>query len=265
MKKPIIIAGPCAAESREQILISIAQAKKRNVDFMRVSLWKPRTKPGFEGLGLDGLSLMIDAAKMGVNPGTEVVMPHHAEKVIEAVLNATPDGKVLVWIGARNQNHMLQQEIARIASQDKRVYLLVKNQPWHNEEHFEGIVEHVLTGGIAKENLIICHRGFAPHSSPNPNNYRNLPDHDMAMRIQEKYNVPMVFDPSHTAGNVEIVFKIAKEATEHNYQGLIVEVHPDPKNAKTDAKQQLTWEQFDELAKPETIQVTTAQYEVLSA
>lgn len=251
MKKPIIIAGPCAAESREQILLSIAEAKKREVDFMRVSLWKPRTKPGFEGLGFAGIPLMVETAKMGVNPGTEVVMPSHAEKVIDAVLNATPDGKVLIWIGARNQNHMLQQEIARIASQDRRIFLLVKNQPWHNEEHFEGIVEHVLAGGIDQENLIVCHRGFAPHSSPNPHNYRNVPDHEMAMRIKEKYNLPMVFDPSHTAGNVENVFRIAKEAAMHAYEGLIVEVHPDPKNAKTDAKQQLTWEQFDILAKPE--------------
>lgn len=249
-QKSITIIGPCAAESREQILFSAKEAKKRDIDFLRVSLWKPRTKPGFDGLKEDGIQLMTEVAKMGVSPATEVIIPQHAEKVIEAVLRATPKGKVLVWIGARNQNHYVQQEIARVASQDKRVYLLVKNQPWISEEHWEGVVEHALHGGIRPENLIVCHRGFSP-AGHNPHNYRNVPDYGMTKRIKEKTGLPMVFDPSHTAGNVENVFKIAKEAADQNlFDGLIVEVHPNPKEAKTDAKQQLTWEEYDKLAKP---------------
>ena len=111
-KKTIIIAGPCAAESEKQILESIKEAKKRKIDFLRMSLWKPRTKPGFEGLQEPGIALMALAAKMGVNPATEVILPSHAEKVIEAVLSASKDANVLVWIGARNQNHYIQQEIS---------------------------------------------------------------------------------------------------------------------------------------------------------
>lgn len=241
--------GPCAAESREQVLMSLTGAKVRNITFMRISLWKPRTKPGFEGLQEQGIPLLVESAKQGVNPSTEVIIPDHAKRVIDAVLSASSKAKVLVWIGARNQNHFIQQEIAKIAARDKRVFLMVKNQPWRSEEHWQGIIEHVLHGGIAKSNLIICHRGFSPEAD-NPYGFRNVPDFEMAMRIKEKYGVPMIFDPSHTGGNVENVLTIAKFAAEHPFDGLVVEVHPDPKNALTDAKQQLTWEQFDSLAKP---------------
>lgn len=248
-KLPILIVGPCAAESEKQILFSAQEAKKRNIDFLRVSLWKPRTKPGFDGLQEEGLQLMVKVAQMGVNPATEVIVPQHAEKVIQAVLSATPNGKVLVWIGARNQNHYIQREIARVAAKDDRVYLMVKNQPWKSVEHWEGIIEHMLHGGAREDRLIICHRGFTPNGS-NPYKYRNVPDYVLSMQIREKTGLPMLFDPSHTAGSVENVFRIAKEAAKYSFDGFIVEVHPDPKNAKTDAKQQITWKEFDTLAKP---------------
>ncbi|MBI2074565.1 MAG: hypothetical protein HYT83_01865 [Candidatus Levybacteria bacterium] len=249
MKKTILIAGPCAAESKKQIRESIKLAKKRTIDFMRISLWKPRTKPGFDGLKEEGIPLLVEAAKEGINPSTEVILPEHAEKVISAVLKATKNGKVLVWIGARNQNHYIQQEISKIASSNNRVYLMVKNQPWQNEEHWEGIIDHVLQGGIKKSNLFICHRGFSPNGH-NPNGYRNVPDFEMTMRIKEKTGLSMLFDPSHTGGSVENVLKIAQEARNYSFDGFMVEVHPNPKVAITDAKQQLTWEQFDTLVKP---------------
>lgn len=244
--KPILIAGPCAAESKEQIIASIKHAKKRDIDFMRVSLFKPRTKPGFEGLGLGGIDLLIESAKNGVNPSTEVLIPEHAKIIMEKLFESVPDTKLMLWIGARNQNHYIQREIARVASKDKRVVLMVKNQPWISQEHWEGIIEHVLDSGIEKERVYVCHRGFTPHGE-NPNGYRNLPDFEMSMVIKEKTGLPMIFDPSHTGGSVENVLKIIAESAEHNFDGVIVEVHPDPINALTDAKQQLTWEQFDKL------------------
>ncbi len=245
----IIIAGPCAAESEEQILLSAKEAKKRNVDFLRVSLWKPRTKPGFDGLGEAGIPLLVEVAKMGVNPATEVIIPQHAEKAINAVLKTTPKGKVLLWIGARNQNHYIQQEIARAVGNEKRVLLMVKNQPWPNLEHWEGIVEHVLHGGIDPKNLLVCHRGFSPNGHPNPYGYRNIPDYEMTEKIRQKFRLPMIFDPSHTGGSVANVFRIAKEASRYRFDGMMVEVHPNPKTAKSDAKQQLTWKEFDRLIK----------------
>lgn len=249
LRKKLMIAGPCGAETDEQMAISIEEAKKQGVDFLRVNLWKPRTKPGFEGVKEDGLKYMVMAAKAGVNPGTEVIIPEHAQKVVDAVLNATPDGKVLIWIGARNQNHFIQREIAQIASQSDRIYLMVKNQIWHNEKHWEGIIEHVLDGGIKATNLLICHRGFAPTADNNPLGYRNVPDYDMAMRMKEKTGLPMIFDPSHTGGSVEKVFQIAQEADQYDFDGYIIEVHPNPKTALSDANQQITWKEYEKFLK----------------
>lgn len=249
MKKNIIIAGPCAAESMDLIVKSAKEAKKRKVDFLRVSLFKPRTKPGFEGAGEDGIEMLIAAAKMGVNPATEILFPDQAERIMDAVFKAVPNTKVLLWLGSRNQHHVIQRETAKIVSRDKRAYLLVKNQPWSNEKHWEGIMEHALEGGIDKNNLIVCHRGFAPHGYENPHNMRNIADFEMSMRVKKISKLPMVFDPSHIGGSVENVIRITKDAVKYDYDGLMVEVHPDPKNAQTDAQQQLTWEQFDELLK----------------
>ncbi len=249
MKKLIIIAGPCAAESAEQIDISIREAKKRQVDFLRVNLWKPRTKPGFDGLGKTGLPLLVQVAKAGVNPALEVILPEHAKMAMDAVLPTLGKrGKLLLWIGSRNQNHLVQKKIALVASRDPRVLLLVKNQPWVNEEHWEGIIGHVLSGGMKKENLLNCHRGFVPNGH-NPLGLRNVPDFEMSMKLKTKTGLPILFDPSHTGGSVSNVFEMAKQAANHSFDGILVEVHPNPEAALTDAKQQLTWEQFDEMMK----------------
>ncbi|OGK21317.1 hypothetical protein A3C23_02300 [Candidatus Roizmanbacteria bacterium RIFCSPHIGHO2_02_FULL_37_13b] len=242
----MIIAGPCSAESKSQILASIKQVKKRHIDFMRICLWKPRTKPGFEGLKEAGLDLLIEAARAGINPGTEVLLPDQAEIVMDTVLRAVPDIRLLLWIGARNQNHYNQREIARVAARDKRVLLMLKNQPWVSEDHWEGIIGHALDGGIDKNQLIVCHRGFTPNGV-NPHGFRNVPDYAMAMKIKNKTKLPMLFDPSHTGGSVNNVLKIAKESSKYDFDGMVIEVHTDPINALTDAKQQLTWEQFDTL------------------
>src|SRR5258708_16914171 len=104
-KKLILIAGPCAAESKEQILLSIIEGKKRHIDFLRVSLWKPRTKPGFDGIKENGISLLALAAEHGINPATEVLLPEHVDKILKEVLPINKTVRVLLWIGARNQNH----------------------------------------------------------------------------------------------------------------------------------------------------------------
>ena len=225
---------------------TIKNVKELGIDFVRMSLWKPRTKPGFEGFGEKGIDLVVEAALMGVNPAVEPLVPEHAEKVVNAVLTRAPKAKLMLWIGARNQNHLIQREIARIASQDDRIYLMVKNQVWLSEPHWEGIIEHCLSGGIKESKLLICHRGFAPNGV-NPDGYRNVPDFEMAMRIKEKTKLPMIFDPSHTGGSVENVFKITNEASDHDFDGYIVEVHPDPKKALSDSIQQLTWPEFHKL------------------
>lgn len=243
----VLVVGPCAAESRGQILAAIEQAKKRHIDFMRMCLWKPRTKPGFEGLGEKGIDLFIEAAKAGVNPGTEVLIPQHAELIMNRVLGEVPKTKILLWIGARNQNHYIQREISRVAAMDPRVYLMIKNQPWHDEKHWMGIVDHVVAGGISLDHIMLCHRGFHPHGLPKPNNFRNVPDFEMAMRVKETTGLPMIFDPSHVGGTVANVFKAVELATQYPFDGLMIEVHPNPGAAMTDAKQQLTYKDLDRL------------------
>jgi 3-deoxy-D-arabino-heptulosonate 7-phosphate (DAHP) synthase len=123
---------------------------------------------------------------------------------------------------------------------------MIKNQPWFSQDHWEGIIEHALDGGISPEKLILCHRGFVSNI-PHSDGYRNTPEFDMAMRVKEKTGLPMIFDPSHIGGSAVNVAKVTLEAQNYAFDGVIVEVHPDPKQALTDAKQQLTWTEFDNL------------------
>lgn len=248
-KRPMLVAGPCSAEGREQIMFSLEQAQQRNVDYVRISLWKPRTKPGFDGLKEDGICLLAEAAEMGLNPGTEILVPSQAQAVMDGVLPSLKEnGELLLWIGARNQNHYVQQEIARAAAQDSRVKLMLKNQPWHSESHWEGIVDHALEGGMQKENIILCHRGFTPDvHHPNPSGLRNVADSEMAMRIREKTGLTMLLDISHIAGAVDKLQEVAMDAVDYNYDGMVIEVHPNPRFAWTDASQQITWDELDSM------------------
>lgn len=251
IKQQIIIAGPCAAESQEQIISCAKELKKRGVKIMRASLWKPRTKPGFEGIGKEGLPWIAKVTKMGIVMATEVLFPEQVDQVVDGVLenNGNPDN-LLFWIGSRNQNHKTQKGIAnRVHKISKKIKLMIKNQPWRDESHWLGIVDHVLSTGLSSDRVSLCHRGFSSGWSANPLNLRNIPDWGMAMSVREKTHFPMIIDPSHIGGTVENVFRITKESTQYNFDGVMVEVHPNPKKAKTDAKQQLTCNQLDKLLK----------------
>lgn len=248
--KLITIAGPCAVESREHALETALEAKKRGIDIVRLNLWKPRTKPGFEGVGDEGITWLLDVAQMGLTPSTEVILPNQAEKLIDAVIKNS-DSKVLIWLGSRNQNHLIQREIGRVIAGEERTMLMIKNQPWSDEDHWKGIAEHVLSGGADESQLLMCHRGFKP-GAINPDNLRNMPDFEMAIRVKRETGLPMIIDPSHMGGTRNNVIEIARQAMNYRktglgFDGLIVEVHPDPDNALTDAKQQLTWGQFDRM------------------
>lgn len=263
LQKPIIIAGPCAAESENQVLQTVEAAQDRDIDIVRLSLWKPRTEPdGFDGVKECGIPWLINVAKMGIMPGTEVMSASHADKVVDSVIKNT-SANVLIWIGSRNQDHFTQQEIAGVVAGESRVMLMIKNPPWADEKHWKGIIGHVLKGGASTDQLILCHRGFFPNGQ-NPNNLRNVPDFEMAMRIKRETGIPMIFDPSHVGGERKKVIEVAKQAMQHfdgevRFDGLIVEVHHSPDKALTDAKQQLTWQEFDEimkLVKNKTTQLT---------
>jgi 3-deoxy-7-phosphoheptulonate synthase len=246
------IAGPCAAESRDQVMQSAHQAEKRGIDIVRASLWKPRTKPGFDGIGIEGIAWLGEVAQLGLVPATEVLTTENAHAVVDKISGVS--GKdVLIWIGSRNQNHILQQEIGQVVRGDKHSILLLKNQPWQNLEHWLGTIDHVIAGGADPKQIILCHRGFAPgKNDPNPKGLRNIPDLEMAMEVKRKTGLPMLIDPSHMGGARDKVLVLIQEAQEYrdedgtSFDGLMVEVHPDPDHAKTDRAQQLTWQQFDE-------------------
>jgi len=250
-REKIIIAGPCAAESRKQVINSGKEMKKRGIKIMRASLWKPRTNPGFDGVGKKGISWLAEVTKTGITVATEVLFPEQVSLVLKIIEKKGNPEKILFWLGARNQNHRLQRLIALKIKKEAppQVKLLIKNQPWLDEDHWLGIVGHVLGSGISPERVILCHRGFSPNGGENPDNMRNIPNYEMAMRVKKQTGLPMVIDPSHSGGSVSNVFKVVKEAKKYRFNGLMVEVHPCPEQAKTDKKQQLTFKELDKLLK----------------
>ncbi len=247
--RQMTIAGPCAAESREQVVKSAHMAKERGIATLRASLWKPRTKPGFDGVAIQGIEWLGEVARLGLRPATEVLTEDNAKQVIDSV-SGKLGREVLIWIGSRNQNHFIQRNIGRLASGEKLVKILIKNQPWVSQDHWMGIIDHVISGGADPNQIILCHRGFAPGT----NGLRNNPDFLMAMRVKKESGLPMLIDPSHMGGERKKVLEIAKLAQDFKedgigFDGLMVEVHPNPDQALTDKTQQLTWEQFDQIGK----------------
>ena len=247
----MIIAGPCAAESREQVINCALTLKKQGIKIMRASLWKPRTQPGFEGAGTKGISWLSEVTKLGMTVATEILLPEQLTQLIKEINKKGDLSKILLWIGSRNQNHLIQREIAKIIKEKmpKNVKLLIKNQAWGDERHWLGIVDHIVGSGISPKRLILCHRGFSSHGQNNPDNFRNLPDFEMAMRVKEKTGLPMLIDPSHIGGSVPNVFEVIKQTTNFSFDGMMVEVHPTPLEAKSDAKQQLTFGELNSLLK----------------
>lgn len=248
-----LIAGPCAAESREQVLTSVEQAKKRGITEVRLPIRKPRTKFSWNGIGVnEGIPLLQEVAQMGVTPATEVMDLEDATKVVNGVLKVS--NRVDIWLGSRNQNDKIQEAVGRLIAGDERIRLGIKNQPWPDEEHWKGIISHVVEGGHADASqLFLVHRGF--FDRPDWRGLRNPPDFDMALRLRAETGIPMLLDPSHIGGAVDKVIVVAQEgmATKRHgviFDGLMIEIHPDVQNAKTDQRQQLTWDQFDSLIQP---------------
>jgi len=253
-----IIAGPCAAEGPEQVntIAAFLEKLQRRRDikvFMRACLWKPRTRPGWDGVQEKGIPWLINAAQNhDLTPATEVLLPEHLKAIIDHWENqGKPDIHILPWLGARNQNHLIIQAIAAIINQHPDLFpgLVIKNQPWPDPHHWSGIVKHVLSAGLPSEKLILCYRGNAPYPTiPNPNSLRNPPIWDEVAQIRRMYpTIPILCDPSHIAGRQDLVPIIAQQALSVQdadsrplFDGLIVEVHPNPAQAKTDAAQQLT-------------------------
>lgn len=247
----LVIAGPCALESRQQLRECVQILKQMGVTMIRASLWKPRTQPGWEGLGWMSLPLLLEETlPHGMVPATEIISAEHALMVVHALEQHEHNARMLVWLGSRNQNHIEQKKIAKIlATGPEGITLMFKNQMWEDERHWLGICEHLLSEGFPRERLMVCHRGFSPGKMPNPKGYRNLPDFEMAMRVKEKTGLPMLLDPSHIGGSRENVLDICTIATAYQFDGHLVEMHCEPEHAKTDKLQQLSPIEFQALLK----------------
>lgn len=238
-KRPLIISGPCSAETEEQVL-STAQrlAATGKVDMLRAGIWKPRTKPGmFEGVGTKGLPWLQQAKKL---TGLPVTVEVATAKQVQDALTFDVD---VLWIGARTTvNPFSVQEVAD-ALRGVDVPVLIKNPVNPDMELWSGAVERVARAGIKKIGLI--HRGFSSYGNTE---YRNAPLWHLAIDMKLKYaGMPFINDPSHICGRRDILLETMQKAVDLDYDGFIIESHIDPDNAWSDAKQQVTPERLAEM------------------
>ncbi|RYZ28423.1 MAG: 3-deoxy-7-phosphoheptulonate synthase [Chitinophagaceae bacterium] len=238
-KRPLIISGPCSAETEEQVLETATRlAKIGKVDALRAGIWKPRTRPGsFEGVGTKGLPWLQQAKKItGLPTAVEVA----TGKQVEDALHFDVD---ILWIGARTTvNPFSVQEVAD-ALKGAKVPVLIKNPINPDLELWTGAVERVAKSGIDQIGLI--HRGFSSYGNTE---FRNAPMWHLAIEMKRRNPEMLIInDPSHICGRRDILLEVAQEAINLDYDGLMIESHIDPDNAWSDAKQQITPEQLGEM------------------
>jgi chorismate mutase len=228
---PLVIAGPCSAETEEQVLRIAHELKDTDVSYYRAGIWKPRTRPGnFEGVGALGLKwLQKVKEETGLKTATEVANRAHVELALEHDID-------LLWIGARSTvSPFIVQEIAD-ALQGTDKIVLVKNPVNPDLALWLGAIERLATADI--KNLGVIHRGF---SSYEKSKYRNNPEWQMAIELQTKFpDLPLINDPSHITGKRDMIFDVSQTALDLNFDGLMIETHFDPDNAWSDAAQQVT-------------------------
>jgi chorismate mutase len=231
LEHPLVIAGPCSAETEEQVLKIAHELKDSDVSYFRAGIWKPRTRPGmFEGVGEIGLRWLKKVKEeTGMKTCTEVANAAHVKLAIENDVD-------LLWIGARSTvSPFIMQEIAdALAGTDKIV--LVKNPVNPDLALWLGGIERLYTAGI--KNLGAIHRGFSTYEKTK---YRNTPEWQLAIEFQNKFpDLPLINDPSHITGKRDMIFEVSQTALDLNFDGLMIETHFDPEKAWSDAAQQVT-------------------------
>ena len=237
---PLVIAGPCSAETEEQVLKIANELKDSDVTVFRAGIWKPRTRPGmFEGVGAIGLDWLKKVKEeTGLMTTTEVANKDHVKLALEADID-------ILWIGARTTvSPFIIQEISdALRGTDKIV--LVKNPVNPDLALWMGGLERLYTANI--KNLGVIHRGFSTYDK---SKYRNNPEWQIAVEFQNRFpDIPLICDPSHIAGRRDLIFDLSQRALDLNFDGLMVETHWDPDNAWSDAKQQVTPKRLIEIMK----------------
>ncbi len=238
-RRPLIISGPCSAETEEQVVQTALQLRATGkVDVLRAGIWKPRTRPGnFEGVGVKGLPWLQQAkAQTGLPVAVEVA----TAKQVEDALRFDVD---IFWIGARTTvNPFSVQEVAD-ALQGVHVPVFIKNPVNADIELWVGAVERVSKAGI--ETIGLIHRGFSSYGNTE---YRNAPMWHLAIEMKRRYpDLPFLVDPSHICGRRDLIRDVIQKATDLDYDGMIIESHMDPDHAWSDAEQQVTPKQLQQI------------------
>lgn len=234
-QKPLIIAGPCSAETREQVLETARTLSSNGIKIFRAGIWKPRTKPGgFEGVGSEGLEWLCEVKKeLGMLISTEVANRSHTEEAIAAGID-------IIWIGARTSaNPFAMQEIADTIAQSGKaesMTVLVKNPVNPDLELWIGALQRIYNSGVKRLGAI--HRGFSTYGK---HIYRNVPQWHIPIELRLRYpNLPIICDPSHIGGKRELIAPLSQQAFDMGFNGLIIESHCNPDCAWSDAAQQVT-------------------------
>lgn len=232
-KKPLIIAGPCSAETEEQTLDTARQLADLGIKIFRAGIWKPRTKPGgFEGVGSQGLKWLKKVKEeTGMYVATEVATHQH-------VTEALAEGIDMIWIGARTSaNPFAMQEIADTLKElNADIPVLVKNPVNPDLELWIGAMQRIYNAGIRQLGAI--HRGFSTYGK---HIYRNMPQWHIPIELRLRFpEMPIICDPSHIGGRRELIAPLSQEAFDMGFDGLIIESHCNPDCAWSDAAQQLT-------------------------
>ena len=231
IKEPLLIAGPCSAETPQQVLESTQGAVRQGAHLLRAGIWKPRTRPNsFEGVGQKGLTWLQEASRVTGKPVTvEVANARHAEAALQAEVD-------VLWIGARTTvNPFAVQDIAD-ALRGVDIPVMVKNPVNPDLELWIGALERMHSVGIHK--LAAIHRGFSVYK---PHHYRNLPMWEIPIELRRRIpNLEIICDPSHIAGKRALLHEISQKSCDLAFDGLMIETHIQPEEALSDAAQQVT-------------------------
>lgn len=235
-KRPLVIAGPCSAETEEQVMTTARQLADKGIKIYRAGIWKPRTKPGgFEGVGVEGLSWLKQVKKeTGMLVATEVATEKHVYECLKADID-------ILWIGARTTaNPFAMQEIAD-ALKGVDIPVFVKNPVNPDLELWIGALERINNAGLKR--LAAIHRGFSTYDKKI---YRNLPQWHIPIELRRRIpDLPILCDPSHIGGKRELIAPLCQQAMDLGFDGLIVESHCNPDKAWSDAAQQVTPDVLD--------------------
>ncbi len=229
--RPAIIAGPCSAETEEQLLTTCLALADLGIDAFRAGVWKPRTRPGmFEGNGEIALSWIQTVRKYTKIPfSVEVATPQHVELALKY-------GVEILWIGARTTVNPFNVQDLADCLRGVDVPVMIKNPVNPDLSLWIGAIERIYNAGIRK--IAAVHRGF---SGMNQDKYRNAPTWQIPLELRRLYpEIPLICDPSHITGRRDLIEEVSQKALDLNYDGLMIESHTNPDEAWSDAKQQVT-------------------------